>query len=130
MSQADDANESDEVRRAPESLDEVVTEAWERVTDEPDIRCVCSGYLEPYGEWSVDVAVMEFVREGDPPYEGLRDAIESALRDVSGVTHVLREDTETWIVRGAASGRELTAVVAQVVDARANELRAWYSRPN
>ena len=71
---------------------------------------------------------MEFVREGDPPYEELRRAIEAALTQVAGVEEVEREDTEVWIVRGATSGRELTAAVAQVVDDRADALRAWYNR--
>src|SRR5262245_46468523 len=116
---------SDELRRADENLDDVVTEAWERVSDEPHLRCVDRGYLEPYGYWSVGVAVMEFVREGEPPYEGLRDAIEAALAGVHGVEQVLQEDNEVWAVRGAPSGRELTVAVARVVDDRADELRTW-----
>ena len=40
-----------------------MSEAWERRTDEPDIRSVDAGYLRPYGQWQVGVAVMEFVRE-------------------------------------------------------------------
>ena len=36
---------SDEIRRADENTDDVVTEAWERVTDEPHIRCVDASYL-------------------------------------------------------------------------------------
>ena len=119
---------SDEIRRADENTDDVVTEAWERVTDEPHIRCVDASYLASFREWQVGVAVMEFVREGDPPYDELRQAIEAALAHVTGVEEVEREDTEVWLVRGAASGRELTAAVAQVVDDRADKLRAWYNR--
>ena len=119
---------SDDVRRADENVDDVVTEAWERVSDEPDIRCVDAGYLERYGYWSVGVAVMEFVREGDAPYDGLRESIEAALAAVQGVDEVQREDNEVWVVRGTPSGRELTAAVARVVDDRAGELRAWYGQ--
>ena len=71
---------------------------------------------------------MEFVREGEAPYEGLRDAIETALAAVHGVEEVQREDNEVWVVRGTPSGRELTAAVARVVDDRADELRAWYDQ--
>jgi hypothetical protein len=119
---------SDEIRRADENTDDVVTEAWERATDEIEIRCVDAAYLEPYGQWSVGVAVMEFVREGDLPYDDLRRSIERALSGVEGVERVQREDTEVWIVNGTPSGRDLVAAVAQVVDDRADELRAWYNQ--
>jgi hypothetical protein len=117
---------SDDIERADSVLDDVVSEAWERRTDEPDIRSVDAGYLRPYGQWQVGVAVMEFVREGDAPYEGLRRAIEAALGSVAGATGVAREDTETWLVSGSPSGMELVAAVARVLDERAGELRAWY----
>ena len=119
---------SDEIRRADENTDDVVIEAWERVTDEPDIRCVDAAYLATFQEWQVGVAVMEFVREGDPPAAALRAEIEAALAHDIGVEEVGHEDTEVWLVRGATSGRELTAAVAQVVDDQADKLRAWYNR--
>jgi hypothetical protein len=70
---------------------------------------------------------MEFVREGDPPYEELRQAIEAAIVGVPGVAHVEREDTEVWFATGSPSGRELTEAVARVLDDRAGRLRAWYA---
>ena len=128
MSRSDDAD-SEAVRPDPDCLDDVVTEAWTRTTDEPDIRGVDAGWLAPHGQWQVGVAVMEFVREGDPPYEDLRRAIESALAGVAGVQRVEREDTEVWLATGSVSGKELIESVARVIDERAEQLRAWYHRP-
>ena len=120
---------SDDIERDEDSDDDVVTEAWGRGTNEPDIRGVGAAYLAPYDEWQVSVNVMEFVRVGDPPYEPVRRAIEAALGSVPGTAGVEREDTETWLVSGTPSGRELVAAVAQVLDERVDELRAWYHRP-
>jgi hypothetical protein len=119
---------SDEIRRAIENIDDVTTESWDRMTDEPDIRWVTASFVATSQLWDVDVAVMEFVRRGDPPYEDLRRAIEDALASVAGVEGVWREDTEVWLVGGSPSGRELVAAVARVVDDRADELRDWCSR--
>jgi hypothetical protein len=119
---------NDLVRRADRDTDDVVTEAWERVTDEPEIRCVDAGRLDREDGWQVGVAVMEFVRDGDPPYDELVRAIEAAVRSVAGVTGVQREDTEVWWVTGSPSGEQLTQAVADAIDQHADALREHYHR--
>ncbi len=107
-------------------------EAWAHVTDEPDIRLVEATKDEHRlsgGDWVLSVAVMEFVRIGDPPYAELVQAIEAAALNVPGVSGIQRQDTEVWLVDGSPSGEQLTRTVAEVIDARADALRAWYGRP-
>jgi hypothetical protein len=102
-------------------------EAWQRMTDEPDVRGVEAIHNDAPEGWSVFVSVMEFVRSGDPPYEELRQAVEHALTSVPGVTRVAREDTEVWWVEGKPGGRELVQAVARVLDDRSDSLRGWYN---
>jgi hypothetical protein len=113
---------SEGVQRTTEDGDE----AWIRLSDEPDIRSVEVIKYDEVGGWQVGVAVMEFVREGDAPYEDLRRGIEEAIRGVVGVSEVLREDNEVWCVVGEASGQQLAIAVASVLDQQADRLREHY----
>jgi hypothetical protein len=113
----------DAVRRLP--ADEVDgEEGWERLTDEPDVRGVdATRGRDPEWPWSVGVWAMESVRE--EPLEGdLRHAMIVVLWSVPGVTAVLDQDREVWIVSGEPTGEALVRAAANVVDAFAERIRA------
>lgn len=99
-------------------------EAWERLTDDPEVRGVGSTRIDEIGGWQVTVWVMEFVRE-DPLETELRQRIGAALRAAEGVVTVDEEDREVWFVTGTPSGKELTEAAARVVDELAGETRAF-----
>jgi hypothetical protein len=46
------------------------------------------------------------------------------LLSVPGVTEVLEEDREIWVVRGTPSGPSLAVAAAEVVDVLADRIRA------
>ena len=59
---------NDDVRQVhPPDADE----AWQRLTDEPDIRGVDAARIDEIGGWQVTVSVAEFLRE-DPLEAELR----------------------------------------------------------
>lgn len=96
---------SDAIRRIPEGeRDEAQCDAWERSTDEPNLRFV-DALLgdDPDWPWRVSAAVMEFVRV-EPLKSEIRDAMLLALSRVDGVTDVVREDREVWAVAGSPQG--------------------------
>jgi len=99
-------------------------EAWERVTDDPDVRGVDAVRIDAAGGWQVVVSVMEFIRQ-DPLESELRQRIAAALRAVDGVTGVEEEDREVWLVTGAPAGRVLAEAAAEVVDDLAGRTRAF-----
>jgi hypothetical protein len=103
-------------------------EAWERLTDEPDVRGVGAARPDDDGDWAVVVWVMEFVRD-DPLEDELRQRIEAALADVGGAVTVEEEDRECWVVSGTASGPELIAAAAGVVDDLADRTRPFVDPP-
>ena len=111
---------SDDIRRV-QNEDPEVTEAWERETDEPDLRNVDA--LKVPGGWQVGVWVMEFIRT-DPLESELRERMASALRGVSGVTSAEEEDREVWFVTGSPSGQALARAAARVTDEFADRTRA------
>jgi hypothetical protein len=97
-------------------------EAWERLTDDPDVRGIETARVE-IGGWQVTVAAMEFVRH-DPLETDMRQRIATALRAVNGVAAADEQDREVWFVTGTPSGKELTEAAARVVDELAGEIRA------
>jgi hypothetical protein len=99
-------------------------EAWERLTDDPEVRGVATARIDEIGGWQVTVWVMEFVRE-DPLETELRQRIGAALRGAKGVLTVDEEDREVWFVTGNPPGKELTEAVARVVDELAGDTRAF-----
>jgi hypothetical protein len=108
---------ADEIRRLlADELGEGCEESWERVTDDPDIRCVTVGKITlgefPY--WSVGVAVAEFLR-ADPLESELRQQMAAALRAVDGAESVT----------GAVSGGALVRAAAGVVDRLADRARSY-----
>ena len=113
-----------EIRRVPD--DEVDGEAaWERLTDDPDVRGVEAVKLGGVREWTwqVGVFVAEFLRD-DPLEDELRQGMDEALRAVPGVADVAEEDREVWIVDGDPSGEALARAAAAVVDRLAPRARA------
>jgi hypothetical protein len=102
-------------------------EAWERPTDEPDVRGIEAVRIDEIGGWQVTVGAMEFVRD-DPLEADMRRRIAAALRGVKGVVMADEEDREVWLVTGTASGKELTEAAARVVDELAGEIRAAMRR--
>jgi hypothetical protein len=114
----------DEIRQVPEDQAEA-QEAWERLTDDPDIRGIEAVRIEgPAGwYWNITVWVAEFLR-GDSLEAELRQRLDSALRGVDGVDDVAEEDREVWYVTGTPSGKDLVRAAAQVVDDLAGRARA------
>jgi hypothetical protein len=104
-------------------------EAWERLTDEPDVRGVGVARPDDDGDWAVVVWVMEFVRD-DPLEDELRQRIEAALAQVGGAATVEEEDRECWVVSGTASGPDLIAAAARVVDDLADRTRPFVDPPD
>ena len=102
-------------------------EAWERLTDDPDVRAVEVARIEEIEGWQVTVSVMEFVQfvREDPLETELRTRIAAALLSVDGVATAEEEDRDVWFVTGAPSGKALTEAVAQVVDELADQARAY-----
>jgi hypothetical protein len=98
-------------------------EAWERVTDDPDVRGIDAVRIDEIGGWQLTVGAMEFVRDGSLETE-MRRRIAAALQAVDGVVMADEEDREVWLVTGTASGKELIKAAAQVVDELADEIRA------
>ena len=98
-------------------------EAWERLTDDPDVRGIETVRLEEIGGWQVTVCAMEFVRDGTLETD-MRKRLADALRAVNGVAMADEQDREVWFVTGTPSGKELTEAAARVVDELAGEIRA------
>jgi hypothetical protein len=106
--------------------DDQYDEAWERVTDEPDILSVDAAKLAGEPSWQVGIAVAEFMR-GEPLAVEFRQRIAAALSAVAGVQRVDEEDTEVWLVTGSPSGEALIQAAAAVLDDMAPRLRAEVS---
>jgi hypothetical protein len=111
----------DEIRRVPPGQADVA-EAWSRVTDEPEIRCVEAWTDDEVDGWVVEVSVQEFFRQDRLGVE-LRLRMQSALEAVEGVTDVAEQGTESWFVTGSPSGEALTRAAASVVDDLADRMR-------
>lgn len=111
---------SDEIRQVLPPGD---GEAWERLTDDPDVRGVEVARVDEAGGWQVTVWVMEFLRE-DPLETEVRRRMAAALRAVGGVTSADEQDREIWLVTGTPSGEALARAAAQVVDEMADRARA------
>jgi serine/threonine protein phosphatase PrpC len=97
-----------------------------RSTDEPDIRDVGVARWDRPFPWQVYVNVMEFVRV-EPLETELRTAIRTALLRVDGVTDVVEEDREVWMIEGTPSGQDLLDAAASVVDSMSGQLRHFYN---
>ncbi len=111
-----------EVRKiTPE--DNEVAEEWERVTSEPDVHGVSAGRLKrTKWNWQIFINSAEFVR-GDPLASRLDADVTAALKKVKGVSAVVREDTEVWLLQGDASGEEIVRACAKALDTLAPEIR-------
>jgi hypothetical protein len=122
-------NDVDAVRHLPPD-DVDGEEDWERLTDEPDVRGVeATRGRDPEWPWSVGVYAMESVR--DELLEGdVRHAMIVELWSVPGVTGVLDQDREVWIVGGEPSGDDLLGAAAKVVDAFADRIRVYQAGSN
>lgn len=111
-----------EVRKITPQDSEIVEE-WERVTRERDIVGVSAAKLKrPKWNWQIFVNAAEFVRT--EPLEGrLEREITAALRKVGGVSAVVREDREVWLVQGDTSGGNLVRACAVALDRLGPEIR-------
>lgn len=102
-------------------------EGWSRVVDEEDEDILGVGVSRLRGDtwhWEIGVNAAEFVRE--EPFEStFRDAIESALRRVRGITDVVEEDREIWLAAGKdADGEQILRSVARALDAMADDIES------
>jgi hypothetical protein len=114
---------SDDIRRL-DGFETDADEAWERLTDEPDIRCVEVAGYAAHGGWLVSAAVAELLSNAPLEFT-LRQRMGSALQGVAGAESVQMMDGEAWLVRGAPSGRALAEAAAQVVDGLADDAREY-----
>jgi hypothetical protein len=112
---------SDEIRQV-EPEDHEITEEWERLTSEPEIRGVSACLPGGRDGWVVSIWAQEFYREQPLGLE-LRQRVQSALRAVAGVTGVGEHDNESWGVSGNPSGEALVRAATGVVDELADRLR-------
>ena len=109
-------------------------EAWERLTDDPDVRGIETARVDEIGGWQVTVWSMEFVRH-DPLETDMRRRMATALRAVNGVATADEQDREVWFVTGTPSGKELTeaaarrqAIPAGIVQRMTCEVCSWARR--
>ena len=117
-------DDDEEVPRQVPSTDRGIEERWARPTRERDVRSV-SATTRRLGEWtwSVFFAAAEFVRD-EPFQTELRRAVTTALKSVPGVTKVVQEDREKWIVAGEPNGEALIKAAAAAIDGLADRIRA------
>lgn len=116
---------SDDVKQV-QPADSEIQEEWLRVTDDPDMRAVSANRWDAIGGWQVYVSAMEFVRSDHPVEAELRERITTALQAVSDVSSAREQDTETWFITGAPSGRALVEAAMQVVDDFVERILAYY----
>jgi len=102
--------------------DSEVLEEWVRVTTEEDVLGVDATRSEGKWAWTVFICAAEFVRE-DPLASRLVADITAALKKVKGVTAVVREDTEVWLVQGHPTGTDLVRACSHALDRLAPDLR-------
>lgn len=105
--------------------DDALSEAWNRVTDEPEVLGVrATRHTEARAwPWQIFVSAMEFVR-AEPLQTDLRVGISEALRSVPEVTAVSEEDREVWVLGGNVQGEALVRAVSEVLDLFADPIRA------
>lgn len=107
-------------------LDENILESWERITKERDISGVGVSKLSETGySWQVFVNVAEFIRK-EPLQSKLFAAVSQALLKVPGVSSVVQEDREVWLVKGNPTGEELVRYCAQVLNDLYPQLKVEY----
>ncbi len=107
--------------------DEGVLEEWMRVTDEQQIRGVVAARLAGRKKlWEVTIGAAEQVR-GEPLETKLFTAITKALRAMPGVTKVVHEDREVWLVTGNVTGEQLVRACAEQLDRLADEMKASFA---
>lgn len=113
-----------EVERV-EPADDQLAEEWIRKTHQDDIQGVGASRWKEGGDWpwQVEIWVAEFLRE-EPLQSELFEGVGEALRGVAGVTDVVHEDRETWVVAGTPRGEDLVRAGAGVVDRLADRARA------
>ena len=111
--------------RSIEPEDPEIEEEWERVTDETDLFGVYAVKTAGEWNWQVSVAVTEFIRE-DPLESSLVVRVTAALDKVEGVTRVVQQDREVWILQGEddVEGSELVKAVSRELEELAPQLRA------
>ncbi len=99
-----------------EPEDDEVMEEWIRVTDNEDIFGVSATRFEDEAwPWNIFVSAAEFVRT-EPLESQLHAAIDAALAMVAGVTEVVNEDREVWILKGNPTGEDLVRACSVVLD--------------
>ncbi|HEY5995094.1 MAG TPA: hypothetical protein VIU46_10910 [Gallionellaceae bacterium] len=107
-----------------EPEDDSVLEEWVRVTDEEQIRGVVVTHLDSTKNmWEVTISAAEYIR-GEPLETKLHNAITKALRATPGVTKVVHEDREVWIVTGNVIGEDLVRACAGQLDRLADAMKA------
>jgi hypothetical protein len=101
-------------------------EEWTRVTDDNDILGVgATRSADSDWPWQVFISVAEFIRE-NPLESILVQAITRCLRVTPGVTDVIHDDRETWVLRGDISGESLIVACGNALDELEPQTRAAY----
>jgi len=107
--------------------DEEIREEWARVTNEKDILGVCVARMSSEDwPWHVSIYVAEFIRT-EPLQSELFDSITAALTNVAGVTRVVHEDREVWVLQGEPAGEKLIHACSAALETLAPSLRKAYA---
>jgi hypothetical protein len=110
-----------------EPEDDELLEEWVRVTDEQHILGVCAERsADSKWPWRVAIFVAEYIR-AEPLQSKLHKAITAALNGVPGVTRVMQEDREVWVVQGDVAGESLVRACSKALDRLAAALRRAYT---
>ena len=106
---------NDIVVKQIQPLDEDIFEEWTRETDDEDILGVGASKIKGEWTWQIFISVAEFIRS-EPLESELDQSIYDALAAVPGVTAVVHEDREVWVIQGTPKGEDLVRACSKAVD--------------
>lgn len=100
------------ITKQVERFDGEKTISWV-VDEEDEVRAVHVIRSDDDEEWpwQIEVGAGEFVRT-EPLETELIEAVDAAIRGVRGVTDVIHEDREVWMIAGRPRGRALARAVS------------------
>lgn len=105
-----------------EPADDEIAEEYVRRTDQPDFRGVDVYRIASLDRWQWQVALGIDEFAPDRIEAELNERMPPALLAVPGVTEVVRESREVWLVSGTPSGEDLARAASRVVDDLADSI--------
>jgi hypothetical protein len=103
--------------------DDTIGEEWIRDVDYGDPTGVTASRAKS-GGWHVYVDILELVREGELE-RMLREAVDRALREVTGVAEVEEEDREVYFVTGEPRGDALVTAAGGAIEPFVDAIRRY-----